>query len=168
MPGDDRDEGRERRLRYQDIDDPQFQRKWMEARDLDGEQVDAAFRHGFDSRGRFADRPFREIEHYLRESWEGMGPPAPWHEVVGIVRSGYEHYKAGGFGAEVEEVDEALRHFPDIETIAGSRIGGTMGERPMLGAAEPVSEFEDEGGPPVGGHEHDENRPPARGADVSE
>ncbi|HEX6938961.1 MAG TPA: hypothetical protein VF158_06075 [Longimicrobiales bacterium] len=167
MPGDDRGEKREHRLRYEEIDDPQFQRKWMEARHLDGVQVEAAFRHGFDSRGRFADRPFHEIEHYLRESWEGMGPPAPWDEVVGIVRSGYERYKGAGFGRLTDEVDEALGHLPDLETIAGSRIGGVMGDRPMLGAAEPVPEFDGEGGPPVGGHELDEDGPAVAGSDVS-
>jgi hypothetical protein len=153
MPGDDTSQGRERRLRYEEIEDPRFQQKWLEARKLDGDQVEAAFRHGFDSRGRFGDRPFHEVEHYLRESWEGMGPPAPWDEVVGIVQSGYEHYKGAGFGRIVEQVDEALTHFPDVETVAGSMIGGTMGDRPHLGAAEPVPDFEDEGGPPVGGHE---------------
>lgn len=165
MPGDDKGKRRGRRLRYQEIEDPDFQRKWLEARDLDGEQVEAAFRHGFDSRGRFADRPFHEVEHYLRESWEGMGPPAPWDEVVGIIRSGYEHYKGDAFGL-VEEVDEALRHFPDVETVAGSRIGGTMGDRPLLGAAEPTPEFEGEGGPPVGGHELHEDRPAGEDGEV--
>src|SRR5690554_6406083 len=168
MPGDDRGERRGRRLRYEEIEDPQFQRKWMEARDLDGDQVEAAFRHGLDSRGRFGDRQLREVEHYLRESWEGMGPPALWDEVVGIIRSGYENYKGAGFGRMIEEVDEALEHFPDMETIAGTRIGGTMGERPLLGASEPVPDFDGEGGPLVGGHEIDEARPGEIEEDVSE
>ncbi len=157
MPNNDRGD---RRLRYEDIPDPRFQQHWIEARDLTGDQVDAAFRHGFDARNRFAERPFREIESYLRESWEGIGAPAPWDDVVEIIRSGYERYKGANLGPPTEEVDEALEHFPDQETIGGSRIGGVMGDRPLLGAAEPVADFDGEGGPPVGGHELDGERPP--------
>jgi hypothetical protein len=142
----------ERRLRYEEIEDPRFQAKWRAARDLDGEQVEAAFRHGFDARDRFGERPFREVVDYLRESWEGMGAPAPWDEVVGIVESGYERYRAEGFGPMIEEAAEALERFP-TRTIGGSTTGGTMGERFHLGAAEPVSDYDGEGGPPVGGEE---------------
>lgn len=140
----------ERRLRYEDISDPEFQKKWLEGRDLDWEQVEAAFRHGFEARDRFAERPFHEVARYLRESWEGMGPPAPWDEVGEIVRSGYERYKGAVFGPAPEEVAEAEVRFPD-RTIGGSTIGGVMGERNFLGGAEPVSDFEGEGGPPVEG-----------------
>lgn len=154
-----RDEHPDHSLRYEDIRDPRYQQKWREARELTGEQVDAAFRHGFDARDRFAERPFPEIEHYLRESWQGLGPPAPWDEVVGIVRSGYERYKGAGFGPSTVEVDEALEHLPDLETLGGTRIGGVMGDRPMLGASEPVADFDGEGGPPVGGHELDGEEP---------
>ncbi len=162
MPGADMDDGGDRRLRYEEIEDPRFQQKWLEARDLDGDQVEAAFRHGFDARDRFAERPFQEVEDYLRESWEGMGAPAPWNEVVGIIRSGYEHYKGVGYGRSTEQQDEALEHFPEEETIGGTRVGGVMGDRPMLGAAEPAPEFDGEGGPPVGGHELAGEEPPER------
>lgn len=163
MPGERMDDRSDRRLRYEEIEDPQFQRAWLEARQLDGEQVDAAFRHGFDARDRFAERPFQEVEDYLRESWNGMGPPAPWDEAVGLIRAGYELYKGAGFGRSAESVDEALEHFPTEETIGGSIVGGRMGDRPILGAAEPVADFDGEGGPPVGGHELEMNESPERG-----
>lgn len=83
--------GPDRRLRYEDIE-PGFQRRWREARHLSGEQVDRAFRHGFDARDRFADRPFREVADYLRESWSGMAPETAWSDVADIVRSGYERH----------------------------------------------------------------------------
>ncbi|HEX7051535.1 MAG TPA: hypothetical protein VF188_15115 [Longimicrobiales bacterium] len=134
------------------VEDPEFQKKWIEARDLSWDQVERAFRHGFDARDRFAERPFREVEEYLRESWNGMGPPAAWDDVADIVRSGYERYKGAGLGPSTEDVAEALRHFPTW-TVGGSAIGGIMGEQPLLGAAEPVSDYDGEGGRPVGGEE---------------
>lgn len=144
--------------------DPEFQERWVEARSLDTEPLDAAFRHGFDSRVRFADRPFHEVEHYLRESWEGMGRPEPWSDVCDVVRSGYERYKGAGFSPSTDLGPEALDRFTRF-TAGGSTIGGgTLGERPFLGASEPVSDFEGEGGPPVGGEEQaangDRNEPP--------
>src|SRR5690606_29068912 len=66
------------RLRYGDAAEPDFQRRWIDARTLPGDEVERAFRHGFDARGRFADRPFGEVEAYLRESWRGMGAPSAW------------------------------------------------------------------------------------------
>lgn len=164
MPGGDTGDRGGRRLPYEEIEDPRFQQRWLEARKLTWEQVETAFRHGLDSRDRFAERPFEEVEAYLRESWEGMGAPAPWDEVAGIIRSGYERYQPVGYGLAIDQQDEALAHFPDEETIGGTRIGGVMGDRPMLGAAEPVADFDGEGGPPVGGHELPEGEAPGAGA----
>ncbi|HLU25153.1 MAG TPA: hypothetical protein VKZ58_05560 [Longimicrobiales bacterium] len=133
--------------------DPGFQKRWVDTPRLGAEQLDAAFRHGFDSRVRFADRPFHEVEHYLRESWEGMGRPEPWAEVCDVVRSGYERYKGAGFAPSTDLGPEALDRFTRF-TAGGSAIGGgTLGERPLLGASAPVSDFDGEGGPPVGGEE---------------
>jgi hypothetical protein len=138
-------------LRFEESADPDFQRRWIEARKLDGEEVNRAFRHGFDARGRFADRPFREVEAYLRESWEGMGARVPWADVRDLVRSGYERYKGAGFDGSIDLGPEALDRFI-IRNVTGSTLrGGTMGDRTFLGAAEPTPEFEGEGGPPVGG-----------------
>jgi len=139
------------RLRYGDAAEPDFQRRWIDARTLPGDEVERAFRHGFDARGRFADRPFGEVEAYLRESWRGMGAPSAWSDVRDIVRSGYEHYKAAGFDGSIDPGPEALDRFP-ITNVTGSTLqGGSMDERPFLGAAERTPEFEGEGGPPVGG-----------------
>ncbi len=119
----DRFDEREQRLRY-DVDfDPDFQRHWMEARNLTGEQVDAAWRHGFSARDRFADRPFDEVRDWLQESWRGMGEPAPWREVEDIVKSGYERYKGAGFGASTDPANEALGRF-QLHTVEGSDMGG--------------------------------------------
>src|SRR5512135_434795 len=93
----DRNGGNEGRLRYEPDGDPEFQRRWTEARHLSGEQVDAAWRHGFDARDRFADRPFDEVRGWLQESWCAMGEPAPWSEIEDLVRSGYERYRGAGF-----------------------------------------------------------------------
>lgn len=142
------DSGAGRPPRFEEIEDPEFQKRWKEARHLSEDEVERAFRHGFDARDRFAERPFREVEGYLRESWAAMAPPVDWDQVADIIRSGYERYQGAGFGSWIESSDEALRRFPD-RTIGGSAIGGTMGERSFLGGAEPVSDFEGEGGPPV-------------------
>lgn len=145
--------GRREPPRFEDVADPDFQRRWITERRLDGDQVDRAFHHGFDARGRFADRPFGEVEAYLRESWEGMGTSAAWEDVRDIVRSGYERYKAAGFDGTIDLGPEALERFP-ISNVSGSILrGGTMDERPFLGNAEPTPDFEGEGGPPVGGEE---------------
>lgn len=122
----------------EEITDPDIQRRFLEARDLEWAQVRAAFRHGFDSRDRFAERTFDEVSAELRESWNGMGPPAPWGDVSDLVRSGYDY--AGGTGASAElSAAEALTHFAR-RTIGGSTKGGTIGDQSELGAAEPVSE----------------------------
>lgn len=148
MQGENKDRGPRRPLRYEEIEDPQFQKKWREARQLSGDEVDLAFRHGFDSRDRFAGRTFEEVDDYLRESWNAMAPAVGWDQVSDIVRSGYERYQGAGFGPSTDEVDEALERFPH-RTIGGSTIGGTMGERTFLGGSEPVSDYDGEGGPPV-------------------
>jgi len=143
--------GRRKPLRYEEVADPDFQRRWIARRELDGEQVDLAFHHGFDARERFADRPFAEVEAYLRESWDGMGTAVGWEDVRDIVRSGYEHYKGAGFDGSIDLGPEALDRFP-IRNVSGSTLrSGTMDDRPFLGAAAPTPEFEGEGGPPVGG-----------------
>ncbi len=119
----ERNDPRGERLRY-DVDfDPEFQRHWIEARHLTGTQVDAAWRHGFDARDRFADRPFDEVCAWLRDSWRAMGEPAPWLEVEDIVRSGYERYKGAGFGASTDPATEALGRFQQ-HTEGGSDLGG--------------------------------------------
>jgi hypothetical protein len=151
MAGEPNDAGADQPLRYDDGQDPRFQERWLKARDLTGDQVERAFRHGFDARDRFAERPFREVEEYLRQSWEGMDPSAPWDQVSDIVRSGYERYLGGmGAGPAALPQSEALERFPH-RTQGGSTLGGVVGERPFLGAAEPVSDYEGEGGPPVEG-----------------
>ncbi len=129
----ERDEGPERGLRYGMDSDPEFQRRWVAARHLTGEQVDAAWRHGFDARDRFADRPFHEVREWLQESWRGMGEPAAWAEVEDIVRSGYERYRGAGPGPSPEPGAEALGRFRR-HTEGGSVLGGgTLGERPQQG-----------------------------------
>lgn len=166
MADRDHDEAR-RELRYDENLDPDFQRRWLAARDLSWEQVEAAFRHGLLSGDRFADRPFDEVADYLHESWNGMGESAHWDDVEDIVRSGYDLANAGEpeAGPSTELTPEALEHFP-VRTIGGSVKGGTLGEQTELGGAEPASEFEDEGGEPVGGQEA--TPPPAPGADRDE
>jgi hypothetical protein len=129
----ERDEGPERGLRYGMDTDPEFQRRWVEARHLTGAQVDAAWRHGFDARDRFADRPFHEVRAWLQESWRGMGEPAAWAEVEDIVRSGYERYRGAGFGPSTDPGTEALGRFGP-RTEGGSVLGGgTLDERPQPG-----------------------------------
>jgi len=119
----ERNEQQGERLRY-DVDfDPEFQRRWIEAQHLTGVQVDAAWRHGFDARDRFADRPFHEVRDWLRESWHARGEPAPWAEVEDIVRSGYERYRGAAFGASTDPATEALGRFQQ-HTAGGSDLGG--------------------------------------------
>lgn len=160
MPGETNEIGGRRGLPY-DLSESDFQSEWVHARELEWSDVELAFRHGFDACGRFADRPFDEVSHYLRESWDAMAPPVEWKRVSDIVRSGYERYKGAGFGASAELTPEARDHFPQ-RTGGGSATGGTMGERVFLGTAEPVSDFGGEGGPPVGGEgrasTHDRDR----------
>lgn len=124
---------RDQRLRY-DVDfDPEFQKHWMEARNLTGEQVDAAWRHGFAARDRFADRSFDEVREWLQESWRGMGEPAPWREVEDIVRSGYERHRGAGFGASTDPASEALGRFQQ-HSIEGSDMGGaSLGDSAQQG-----------------------------------
>lgn len=150
----ERDPHRERTIRYFENVDPDFQKRWMSARHLTGEQVDAAFRHGLFAGGRFAERTFDEISGYLEESWRGMKMDADWRDVSDIVRSGYDLAEGGApeDGPETESAAEALDHFP-TRTSGGSATGGTMGERSGPGNAGPETGFEGEGGPPVGGHE---------------
>ncbi len=123
----ERKDQRGERLRYDVEFDPQFQRHWIEARHLTGVQVDAAWRHGFDARDRFADRPFAEVRAWLRDSWRAMGEPAPWPEVEDIVRSGYERYRGVGFGASTDRGTEALSHFqrhtPGLSDLGGAPLG---------------------------------------------
>lgn len=127
----------DRRLRFAGDLDPDFQRRWMEARHLSWEQVETAWRHGFDSRDRFADRPFDEVARYLRESWRGMGEPAPWTDVEDIVRSGYDRFKGAGLESTTELVDDAASHFVE-HTEGGSDLGGgALGDVPQLGDARP-------------------------------
>ncbi len=129
------DEGQERRLRYEEID-PRFQRRWSEARQLPEEQVERAFRHGFEARDRFAQRPFEEVAGWLRESWSGLAPATPWDDVADIVRSGYERYQGAG-GGVTDPATEALERF-SRHTAGGSGMGGRdLGERPNLGDAAP-------------------------------
>ena len=146
--GENTDTGSERPLRYEEIEDPEFQKKWREARHLSGEEVELAFRHGFDcARYDSPNALLGEVEGYLRQSWDAMAPPVDWDQVSDIVRSGYERYK----GCGVRAVDQRAPRrcaFP-YRTIGGSSIGGTMGERSFLGGVEPVSDYNGEGGPPV-------------------
>lgn len=113
----------EGRLRFESDVDPEFQRRWTEARHLSGEQVDAAWRHGFDARDRFADRPFDEVRGWLKESWCAMGEPTPWSEIEDLVRSGYDRYRGAGFGDSTDPATEALARFQQ-HTIGGSTMGG--------------------------------------------
>lgn len=129
----ERNGGRDERLRYEPDFDPEFQRHWLEARQLSGTQVDAAWRHGFDARDRFADRPFGDVRDWLRDSWRAMGEPAPWAKVEDIVRSGYERYKGAGFGSSTDPANEALARFQK-HTLGGSDVGGApLGDRPQQG-----------------------------------
>ncbi len=119
----EQNERRGERLRY-DVDfDPEFQRQWMDARHLSGVQVDAAWRHGFEARDRFADRPFNEVRDWLHDSWHAMGEPAPWNDVEDIVRSGYERYKGAGFGSSTDPAHEATARF-QRHSLGGSDLGG--------------------------------------------
>ncbi len=120
---DERQNEQRRELRYDEGADAEFQKRWAEARHLSGEQVDAAWRHGFEARDRFADRPFGEVRQWLQESWRGMGEPAPWVEIEDIVRSGYERYKGAGFGSSTDPATEALGRFQQ-HTSGGSDMGG--------------------------------------------
>ncbi len=128
----ERDDGPERPLRYGMEIDREFQRRWAEARHLTGEQVDTAWRHGFDARDRFADRPFDEVRAWLQESWRGMGEPAPWGEVEDLVRSGYERYQGAGFGL-TDPATEAIGRFRRHTEGGSVTGGGTLGERPQQG-----------------------------------
>ena len=129
----ERNDERNERLRY-DVDfDPEFQRHWMEARHLSGTQVDAAWRHGFEARDRFADRSFDEVREWLRDSWQAMGEPAPWSEVEDIVRSGYERYKGAGFGASTDPATEALSRFQQHSSGGSDLGGGPLGDSPQQG-----------------------------------
>lgn len=134
MAGDPNHTDRDRPLRYENEDeDPDFQREWLDARHLSWEQVERAWRHGFDARDRFADRPFDEVRDWLRESWRGLGAPAPWEKVEDIIRSGYDRYKGAGFGPSTDSAAEALEHFKQ-RTIGGSVLdGGVLGERSQQG-----------------------------------
>lgn len=148
MPADDSKTSSERPLRFEGEIDPDFQREWIEARHLTGDQVERAFTHGLAARDRFAERPFREVERYLRESWEALGDPAPWDQVFDIVQSGYERARAAPLQVAADLPPEALDRFAE-RTLGGSSLGGRLAERFFLGAAEPVSDYEGEGGPPV-------------------
>lgn len=148
MPADERERSSGRPLRFEGELDPDFQREWIEARRLTGDQVERAFSHGLEARDRFADRPFREVEEYLRESWTALGSPAPWDDVCDIVESGYERARAAPVEVIADLPPEALDRFAD-RTVGGSSLGGRISERSFLGAAEPVSDYEGEGGPPV-------------------
>lgn len=150
------------------IDDPEFQKKWLGARDLDRDQVDTAYRHGFDAAGRFAERTFDEVENHLRESWRGMAPSAEWDEVRDIVRAGYSHADGGvELGQSAELPPDALDRFGH-RTTGGSAKGGTMGEQTELGAAERASEYEGEGGRPVADGRRVEDERPSRPDDRGE
>lgn len=144
----DRNRKREERPLRDEIPDPDFQRAWQEARHLTGEEVDRAFEHGLFAQDRFAERPFREVEAYLRESWEAMGIPTPWEEVSDIVESGYELDRAAPLEAIAESAPEARDRFTK-RTAGGSTIGGALGHRSHLGASEPVSDYDGESGPPI-------------------
>ena len=129
---DDRQQER-RELRYDEGTDAEFQRRWAGARHLSGEQVEAAWRHGFEARDRFADRPFDEVRGWLQESWRGMGEPAPWNEVEDLIRSGYERYKGAGFGESTDPASEALRHFQQHSIEGSSMTGGPLGDSAQQG-----------------------------------
>jgi hypothetical protein len=148
MSADQSATGDERPLRFERAPDPEFQKRWQDTRQLSGEQVDRAFAHGLAARERFAERPFREVAEYLRESWEALGSPAPWDEVSDIVESGYDRARAAPFEVVADLPPEALDRFAE-RTTGGTSLGGRLGHRTFLGAAEPVSDFEGEGGPPI-------------------
>lgn len=148
MQADARGAGDERPLRFEEAPDPDFQKMWQEARHLDGEEVERAFTHGLAARERFAERPFREVEGYLRESWEALGGETPWDKVFDIVASGYDRARAASLPAAADLPPEAEERFNE-RTTGGSSFGGQLGGRNFLGAAEPVSEYDGEGGPPV-------------------
>lgn len=140
MVGEPNEAQPERRLRFDEDLDADFQRQWVEARHLSWEQVETAWRHGFDSRDRFADRPFDEVSEYLQESWRGIGEPAPWDQVEDIVRSGYDRFKGAPFESTTELPDDAASHFVE-HTQGGSDIGGgVLGDVPQLGDARPEPE----------------------------
>lgn len=113
----------------------EFQKRYLEARHLTSEQMDLAIRHGLEAQTRFADRPFEEVDHYLRESWNGMGPPAPWDDVADIIRSAYEWQRAAGVDRSIWLGEDAASRFIR-RTIGGSGTGGVMGDSPPLGGAE--------------------------------
>jgi hypothetical protein len=137
-------------LRFEEIRDPEFQKRWASARQLSRGEVERAFQHGLNARDRFAERPFREVEGDLRESWEAMAEAAAWGEVSDIVASGYDRARAESFEEGTALENEALDRFAE-HTLGGSSLGGPLGERPFLGASEPVSDYPGEGGPPVEG-----------------
>ncbi|HWV57103.1 MAG TPA: hypothetical protein VNZ57_06495 [Longimicrobiales bacterium] len=118
--------------------EPGFQRRFIEARDLDASQVEAAVRHGLEAQPRFADRPFEEVEEYLRESWQGMGPPAPWDQVWDLVRGGYEWQRAAGVNRTIELGEDAARRFVQ-RTVGGSGKGGVLGDSPAAGPGRQAS-----------------------------
>jgi hypothetical protein len=148
MSAGKRERGDEHTLRYEEVPDPEFQKRWQDARHLTGDQVDSAFAHGLAARERFSERPFREVEGYLRESWEAMGDIAPWDQVYDIVESGYDRARAAPFEVAADLPPEALDHFAD-RTTSGTTFGGRLGQRTFLGGSAPVSDYEGEGGPPV-------------------
>lgn len=88
-----------------------------------GEPVERGFRHGFEARDRFADRPFDEVEEYLRSSWESMQAGAEWDEVRSAVRSGYENYKGADLPSSAELPPEAELRFPE-QNVNGSHVAG--------------------------------------------
>lgn len=102
---------RRSRLRYEEVAEG-FQREWLDRRQLTEEQVEQAFLHGLGAYDRFADRPFREVEPYLRESWEGMGTSAAWETVADIVRTGYERYRAAPLDEAADPGPEAADRAP--------------------------------------------------------
>jgi hypothetical protein len=105
-----------------DVTDGDFQRRWLEARHLSWDDVEAAFRHGLEARTRFADRPFPEVADRLRESWEGMARGVAWEQVDDVVRGGYERNLGAGFEAgAIAFGPDALRQFP-LRTIGGSTL----------------------------------------------
>lgn len=130
---DDRQDEQGRELRYDEGTDVDFQRRWAESRHLSGEQVESAWRHGFEARERFADRPFDEVRDWLWESWRGMGEPAPWGDVEDIVRSGYERYKGAGFGETTDLASEALQRFQQRSVGGSAMTRGPLGDSPQQG-----------------------------------
>jgi hypothetical protein len=106
-------------------DDAEFQARFLHARQLDGEQLEQAVRHGLEAQTRFADQPFEEVEHYLEESWQALGPPAPWDQVRDLVQGGYEWQRAAGVDRSSELGDDALGRF-GRRTEGGSAAGGIL------------------------------------------